>query len=248
MGWTLQQYITSCREKLHDLNGNFWSDQLLTDYIQEARAKILFETGYTRAQILVPIEQLVPTYSVFISRVLGAPQNITPPVQFSANQERYYLGQFLSYLNAESITDVIDVTVVWGNIKYPLYYFVFEELNAVLRPLLGFSIIPVGYSFIPETQMIVIAPMPAVNMPFEMDLVFEVQKAIPSGGDFINTFELKMAIVFLACSYAKKYEGRLQEEMSFLQEHEYYLSKYAEHWGGQVRKRNPYERSTFPRI
>lgn len=45
---TLSEYITECRRLLHDANGNFWSDPELTDYINEARAHLVRDTGCLR--------------------------------------------------------------------------------------------------------------------------------------------------------------------------------------------------------
>jgi hypothetical protein len=45
MAVTLAQYITQCRRLLHDANANFWTDQELTDYINDARNKLVRDTG-----------------------------------------------------------------------------------------------------------------------------------------------------------------------------------------------------------
>ena len=49
MAITLSSYITSCRRLLHDAQANFWSDQELTDYINEARNRVSVDTGCTRS-------------------------------------------------------------------------------------------------------------------------------------------------------------------------------------------------------
>ena len=48
MAVTLAQYITQCRRLLHDANANFWTDQELTDYINDARNKLVRDTGCLR--------------------------------------------------------------------------------------------------------------------------------------------------------------------------------------------------------
>lgn len=45
---TLNSYITECRRLLHDANGNFWSNDELTDYINDARERVVRDTGCLR--------------------------------------------------------------------------------------------------------------------------------------------------------------------------------------------------------
>lgn len=45
---TLTSYITEVRRLLHDANGVFWSDSELTDYINDARERIVRDTGCLR--------------------------------------------------------------------------------------------------------------------------------------------------------------------------------------------------------
>lgn len=45
---TLTSYITEVRRLLHDANGVFWSDSELTDYINDARERVVRDTGCLR--------------------------------------------------------------------------------------------------------------------------------------------------------------------------------------------------------
>ena len=45
---TLSSYITEVRRLLHDANGNFYNDTQLTDYINEARSRVVRDTGCLR--------------------------------------------------------------------------------------------------------------------------------------------------------------------------------------------------------
>ena len=45
---TLSSYITEVRRLLHDANGNFYSDSELTDYINNARTRLVRDTGVLR--------------------------------------------------------------------------------------------------------------------------------------------------------------------------------------------------------
>lgn len=53
---TLSDYITSTRRLLHDVSGNFWTTSELTDYINEARARVVSDTGCLRVN-QVPVFQ-----------------------------------------------------------------------------------------------------------------------------------------------------------------------------------------------
>ena len=48
MSQTLQGYITQVRRLLHDANGNFYTDQQLTDYINAGRERVVRDTGCLR--------------------------------------------------------------------------------------------------------------------------------------------------------------------------------------------------------
>ena len=45
---TLSGYITEVRRLLHDATGVFWTDAELTDYINDARNRIVRDTGCLR--------------------------------------------------------------------------------------------------------------------------------------------------------------------------------------------------------
>ena len=48
MTTTLQTYITLTRRLLHDANANFWTDQELTDDINNGRNRLIRDTGVNR--------------------------------------------------------------------------------------------------------------------------------------------------------------------------------------------------------
>lgn len=49
---TLAQYIIDVRRLLHDATGNYWSDAELTDYINEARDRVVADSGCNRTKQL----------------------------------------------------------------------------------------------------------------------------------------------------------------------------------------------------
>lgn len=116
MAVTLAQYITQCRRLLHDANANFWSDQELTDYINDARNKLVRDTGCLRT------------------------------IQTSAtvtNQETY---TFASLPQGDQTMDIINLNLYWGSTRIPLRYLPWTDFNAQLRYWQNYYGRPVAYS------------------------------------------------------------------------------------------------------
>jgi hypothetical protein len=116
MAVTLAQYITQCRRLLHDANANFWSDQELTDYINDARNKLVRDTGCLRT------------------------------IQTSAtvtNQETY---TFASLPQGDQTMDIINLNLYWGTTRIPLRYLPWTDFNAQLRYWQNYYGRPVAYS------------------------------------------------------------------------------------------------------
>jgi hypothetical protein len=116
MAVTLAQYITQCRRLLHDANANFWSDQELTDYINDARNKLVRDTGCLRT------------------------------IQTSAtvtNQETY---TFASLPQGDQTMDIINLNLYWGSTRIPLRYLPWTDFNAQLRYWQNYYGRPIAYS------------------------------------------------------------------------------------------------------
>jgi len=62
MAQTLESYITSVRYLLHDANGNFYTNNQLTDYINGARARVARDTGCLRTVQTIQIPCLPTAY------------------------------------------------------------------------------------------------------------------------------------------------------------------------------------------
>ena len=116
MSVTLAQYITQCRRLLHDANGNFYTDQELTDYINDARNRLVRDTGCLRT------------------------------IQTSAtgtNQETY---PFSSLPQGLQTMDIININLYWGNSRLPLLYRPWTDFNAQLRYWQNYTGRPIAYS------------------------------------------------------------------------------------------------------
>lgn len=85
---TLSTYITEVRRLLHDANGNFYSDQQLTDNINSARERTVRDTGCLREIVVAQTPCMVaPTATI---------NGVTPayPTAWTANTA-YAAGDFI---------------------------------------------------------------------------------------------------------------------------------------------------------
>ncbi len=85
---TLSTYITEVRRLLHDANGNFYSDQQLTDYINGSRERVVRDTGCLRTIQIVQTPCKVPASSALNG---ATPTN---PTAWRANTA-YALNDFI---------------------------------------------------------------------------------------------------------------------------------------------------------
>jgi hypothetical protein len=113
---TLAQYIVDVRRLLHDSTGNYWSDLELTDYINEARFRVVSDTGCNR---------------------------ILQTVNLVAGQEAY---GFALLPQSTATIDVLNITVLWGSMRVPLNYMVFTEFNMKMRAWQSFQARPVSFT------------------------------------------------------------------------------------------------------
>ena len=88
MSQTLSGYITEVRRLLHDANGNFYTDTELTDYINDARERLVRDTGCLR---IVQISQ-TPLKVRSTDTISGAVP--TNPTAWAANTT-YNLNDFV---------------------------------------------------------------------------------------------------------------------------------------------------------
>jgi hypothetical protein len=85
---TLSTYITEVRRLLHDANGNFYTEQQLTDYINGSRERVVRDTGCLRTIQIVQTPCKVPA-SAALNGV-----NPTNPTAWQANTA-YALNAFI---------------------------------------------------------------------------------------------------------------------------------------------------------
>jgi hypothetical protein len=86
MSQNLSGYITEVRRLLHDANGNFYTDQQLTDYINSARQRLVRDTGCLRT---IQVIQSPPPPATTVNNVTA-----TNPVAWTASTA-YSLNTFI---------------------------------------------------------------------------------------------------------------------------------------------------------
>lgn len=122
MATTLSNYITQCRRLLHDANGNFYTDAELTDYINEARNRLVRDTGCLRT------------------------------LQTSATVTSQEVYAFSSLPNGSQTMDILNINLYWGNSRLPLLYRPWTDFNAQLRYWQNYTGRPIAFSMYGPTS------------------------------------------------------------------------------------------------
>ena len=118
----LQDYLTDTRYLLHDSAGNYWSDAELTSYINEARNKVVGDTGCNRSlQVLPTVTKGVEVYNYS-----------SFPVDIAQGMA--------------STIDVLNVTLLWGNSRIVLGQMSFSEFNARFRTYQNLESRPIAFA------------------------------------------------------------------------------------------------------
>lgn len=114
---TLSQYITAVRRLLNDSQRNYWPNDELTDYINEARRKTAVDTICVRDFQLASL---------------------------TVGQERYTYNALFG--TSPQTIDVINVTLLWGATRVPMRYAPFTIFSAYFRPWINYRQLPVVFS------------------------------------------------------------------------------------------------------
>ena len=143
MATSLSTYLTELQRLLHDANNNFWSQAELIDYINQARVRLVRDTGSLRQ---------IQTANV------------------TANVETYTFNQTLPQGNVTM--DILNINLFWGNTRVPLYYLPWTDFNAQLRFWQNYQGRPVGFSLY-GPQQFYLGPVPDQTYTIEADTVIQ---------------------------------------------------------------------------
>ena len=113
---TLSSYITATRRLLHDANANFWTDPELTDYINDARNRLVRDTGVLRT------------------------------IQTSATVTNQEIYTFSSLPQGVQTMDILNINLYWVNSRVPMRYLPWTQFNAELRFWQNYVGRPIAFS------------------------------------------------------------------------------------------------------
>lgn len=172
---TLQTYLTQCQRLLHDATSAFFTQSELTDYINEARYRLCRDTACLR---------LYQTDTAI------------------KNQEVYTFAT-LSQASTYETYDIINIDLIWGNSRVPLYYMAWTEFNARLRYWTNYIGRPVAFSFYNASNSYYIGPIPDQNYSIECDTSI-APNALVNTTD-VDTIQNSFTspVAFYACHLAK---------------------------------------------
>lgn len=188
---TLANYITSTRRLLHDANGNFWSDSELIDYINSGRSRAASDTGCSRA---------LQTYSLV------------------AAQESY---AFTALPQGSKTIDVLNLTLLWGNMRVPMQYMPFTEFNARMRVWQSYQGRPVVFSVYGQNTVYV-GPIPDQIYVSEWDTVITPAPMVATTDVETITYPYTEPVPYYA-AYLAKYKEQSYDEANMF--HEEYKAK-----------------------
>lgn len=194
---TLSTYLYQTRQLLRDANSQFYTDQFLTQEINQARANVVRDTLCTRTLAIINLVGGQESYS--FQSILSVVQGNGVPAQ-----------QILTILNA-----TLDWTI---NLRISLDYYPWTKFNALFRAY-PFQTIPTIWSMY-GYQSFYLFPVPQQTYPLEIDCVY-----LPN--DMVNNTDTEMSlptpwsdlVQFNAAYLAKDYEQAAGES-------KYYLDKY----------------------
>ena len=136
----LSQYVTQTRRLLHDANSQIWQAPELNDYVNEGRIEVVKDTGCLRS---------LQSYTVIAA---------TETIDFTALP----LGGLA--------LDVLNVSFLNGQSRYPLYYRPWTFFNASLRGIQNYQGTTGAWSIYGQST-IFFGPIPIQNFAAEFDTV-----------------------------------------------------------------------------
>ena len=280
---TLSSYITQVRRLLHDANANFYTDQQLTDYINEARERTVRDTGALREVIVTQVPcQVAPTatangaspayptqwvantavtsgqfvfsniyiYQYVTSGTSGSsappyPQatqnnyNNYPPstpfadgtasLQYVGNAENISYAALTNLVGSSPLTpssgntilDIININLYWGNTRVPLDYLPWSDFNARLRFWQNYIGRPLCFSIYGQGQ-IYIGPVPDQVYQLEIDCVVLPNPLTLANSTVTDTITdpYYTPVQFYAAYLAKYYEQSFGEAEIYKQEYQ----------------------------
>jgi len=172
---TLANYLTSCQRLLHDATNQFYSQSELTDYINEARLRVVRDTGCLR--------QLITTTA------------------FVQGQEAYPYAS--SITNGSNCIDILNINVIWGNSKIALDYLPWSRFNYQVRWWTLLQGRPIVFSVYGQNTFYV-GPPPDQAYATEIDAIFAPTALVNPGDVETIPIPFQSPVPYYACYQAKQ--------------------------------------------
>jgi hypothetical protein len=184
MANTSASYILQCRRLLHDATAQFYSDSELNDYINDARLRVVRDTGCLRKLIQVTVNQGTEFYPY---------ANFSDPV-LPAGQ---------------TTIDVLNINVIWGNSRLVVDYLPWSRFNYWLRGWTMLQGRPIVFSNYGQNA-VYLGPAPDQTYVTEWDLVMTPLNFTSPADITVDTIPIpyQNPVPYYACFTAKQ---RMQE-------------------------------------
>jgi hypothetical protein len=256
---TLSTYLNYTRRLLHDVNANYWPDSELIDDINQARFRVVCDTGSNRLLQTVYLSYNLEKYAfgsvtgflvtnggsgytsvpgVVITDSTGTGAAATAVVTSGAVTSIYVTaggsgytaptctfsggGGTLAAATPSTISlstvDVINVTLLWGNMRVPMNNMPFTEFNSKMRVWQSYLGRPVVFSNYGQ-QTIYVGPIPDQYYTTEMDTVVTPTPLVNLTDVETVIFPYIEPVPYYAAYLAKYKEQSYQEASIFMQEY-----------------------------
>ena len=186
---TLGTFLIQTRRLLHDASGNYWSDDELTDYINEGQSMVAADTGCSRFK-----------------------QTMTTLV----GQEAYTYHSIVP--KTVSTIDVLNITLLWGNSRIVLGQMSFSEFNPKFRTYVGLVSRPIVFAKYGQIGFY-LGPAPDQVYHLELDTVVIPDDLVNATDICTFAFPYTVPIPYYAAHKAKFKEQSYIEAETFKREY-----------------------------
>ena len=185
----LSTYRTETRRLLHDANARFWSNSQLDDYINEARRQVACDTHCLRS---------------------------LETINFVANTETYAVATLTS--KAERCVDILNITLIYGNQRIPLFWCAWTDFNAKFRVWQTNTNRPAAFSLYGMVPMatLYVQPVPNTAYTAEADICYVPIPLVDDSTVDEIVYPCTKPVAFYAAHLAKYSEQSYGEAQTFL--------------------------------
>lgn len=189
MATTLSDYVTDTRRLLHDATGVFYSDQQIIDYVNDARQRLVRDTGCLRKYQTTTAHK---------------------------NQEVYTYDVALP--EGDRTLDIVNINLIWGNTRIPMRQMSWTQFNAELRFWQNYVGRPIAFAPYSQKSFY-IAPVPDQTYAMELDTIVMPVPLVNNDDVDEIAEPFNTPIPFYAAYKAKYYEQSYGEAEIFKQEY-----------------------------